>query len=61
MIGEGWSVIMGGGTAFADMKKPTVMVQVGAPGSSGIMEISDIVFSTRGPGLYPVLRRLDRI
>lgn len=51
MIGEGWSVIIGGGSAFSNMKNPTVMVQVGAPGSSGIMEISDIVFATRGPGL----------
>ena len=44
---------MGGGSAFSDMTSPTVMVQVGAPGSSGIMEISDIVFATRGPGRCP--------
>ncbi|KAI0341762.1 exo-beta-1,3-glucanase [Trametopsis cervina] len=49
MVGEGWSVILGGGPAFANVTKPTVMVQVGAPGSSGIMEITDIIFSTRGP------------
>lgn len=41
---------MGGGPAFSNMTSPTVMVQVGAPGSSGIMEITDIIFATRGPG-----------
>jgi glucan 1,3-beta-glucosidase len=50
MVGEAWSVIIGGGPAFSDVKNPTVMVQVGAPGSSGIMEITDIIFTTRGPG-----------
>lgn len=50
MVGEGWSVIMGGGSAFADINNPTVMVQAGAPGSSGILEITDIVFTTQGPG-----------
>ncbi|KIP08169.1 glycoside hydrolase family 55 protein [Phlebiopsis gigantea 11061_1 CR5-6] len=49
MVGEGWSVIMGGGSAFADISNPTVMVQAGAPGSSGILEITDIVFTTQGP------------
>ncbi|KAI0687135.1 exo-beta-1,3-glucanase [Cytidiella melzeri] len=49
MVGEGWSVIMGGGSAFSDAKKPTVMIQAGAPGSSGIMEITDIIFTTQGP------------
>lgn len=50
MVGEGWSVIMGGGSAFSNANTPTVMVQAGAPGSSGILEITDIVFSTKGPG-----------
>lgn len=50
MTGEGWAVIMGGGSAFQDMKNPKVMIQAGAPGSSGILEISDIVFATKGPG-----------
>ena len=52
MVGEGWSVIMGGGSAFADMSNPTVMVQAGAPGSSGILEITDIVFTTQAPGAF---------
>ena len=58
MTGEAWSVIMGGGSAFSDMNNPTVMVQAGAPGSSGILEITDIVFTTQGPGtLYSCFAR----
>ena len=40
---------MGGGPAFSRMDNPTVMVQAGAPGSSGILEISDVLFTTQGP------------
>lgn len=56
MVGEAWSVIMGGGSAFSNMNSPTVMVQAGAPGSSGILEITDIVFTTQGPGKCTVIR-----
>ncbi|KAJ7470265.1 exo-beta-1,3-glucanase [Mycena latifolia] len=49
MVGEVWSVIAGKGAAFQDMNNPQVVVQVGAPGSSGVMEITDIIFSTIGP------------
>ncbi|PCH38148.1 glycoside hydrolase family 55 protein [Wolfiporia cocos MD-104 SS10] len=49
MVGEAWSVIMGSGSAFADQSNPTVMVQVGESGSSGILEITDILFVTQGP------------
>lgn len=55
MVGEAWSVIMGGGSAFSDMSNPTVMVQAGAPGSSGILEITDIVFTTQGPGEFTLV------
>ena len=41
---------MGGGSAFQDQNNPTVMVRVGAAGDEGIVEISDIIFATRGPG-----------
>ena len=50
IVGEAWSVIMGSGNAFFDYNNPKVVVQVGAPGSSGILEITDMVFTTRGPG-----------
>ncbi|KAK7023972.1 pectate lyase superfamily protein-domain-containing protein [Favolaschia claudopus] len=49
VVGEGWSVIAGKGATFQDVNSPKVVVQVGAPGSSGLLEITDIMFSTIGP------------
>ncbi|KAH7884063.1 glycoside hydrolase family 55 protein [Phlebopus sp. FC_14] len=49
VTGEAWSVILGGGPKFEDEKNPRVMVQVGEPQSTGILEITDIIFSTVGP------------
>ncbi|KAH7869711.1 exo-beta-1,3-glucanase [Lentinula edodes] len=49
IVGEGWSVIAGSGAAFQDINNPKPVVQVGAANSQGIMEISDIIFSTVGP------------
>ncbi|KAJ6611580.1 exo-beta-1,3-glucanase [Mycena sp. CBHHK59/15] len=49
MVGEAWSVIAGKGSTFQDMNNPRPVVQVGAPGSSGLVEITDIIFSTIGP------------
>ncbi|KZO98353.1 glycoside hydrolase family 55 protein [Calocera viscosa TUFC12733] len=49
VVGEVWSVIMGGGATFSDEANPVPVVQVGTVGSSGVLEITDIVFSTRGP------------
>ncbi|KAF7311538.1 hypothetical protein MKEN_01056200 [Mycena kentingensis (nom. inval.)] len=49
MVGEAWSVIAGKGSRFQNINAPVPVVQIGAPGSSGIMEISDILFSTIGP------------
>lgn len=50
MVGEAWSQIMVSGSKYQDMHKPHVGVQVGRPGSVGLVEITDIVFTTRGPG-----------
>ncbi|KAJ7461038.1 exo-beta-1,3-glucanase [Mycena galericulata] len=49
LVGEGWSVIAGKGAAFQNVNSPQVVVQVGAPGSSGVLEITDIIFATVGP------------
>ncbi|EIW85435.1 glycoside hydrolase family 55 protein [Coniophora puteana RWD-64-598 SS2] len=49
VVGEAWSVIMGSGSEFDDETNPRVVVQVGAEGSFGYAEISDIVFTTQGP------------
>lgn len=42
---------MGGGANFEDQKNPRVMVQAGAPWTNGVLEITDIIFSTVGPGM----------
>ncbi|CAK5279356.1 unnamed protein product [Mycena citricolor] len=49
IVGEAWSIISGSGPAFQDQNNPTVMVRAGEPGSVGVMEITDIVFTTAGP------------
>ncbi|KZT11301.1 glycoside hydrolase family 55 protein [Laetiporus sulphureus 93-53] len=56
MVGEAWSVIMGSGSAFEDQSNPTVMVQVGDTGSTGTLEITNMMFSTQGstPGAIVV-------
>ncbi|KAH9945977.1 exo-beta-1,3-glucanase [Epithele typhae] len=48
LVGEGWSVIMGGGAKFQDMNDPQPIIQVGKEFELGDVEITDIVFSTRG-------------
>lgn len=49
MVGEVWPVLMGGGSLFQDASAPQPVVRIGNPGDSGVMEISDMIFSTRGP------------
>ncbi|KAJ7470268.1 glycoside hydrolase family 55 protein [Mycena latifolia] len=49
IVGEAWSVISGDGSAFQDQNNPQVVVRVGEPGSQGIVEITDMIFSTVGP------------
>ncbi|KAF8634678.1 hypothetical protein AX15_000779 [Amanita polypyramis BW_CC] len=49
IVGEAWSVIAGRGPYFQDINNPQPIVRVGAPNSQGIIEITDIVFTTIGP------------
>ncbi|KAJ7093249.1 exo-beta-1,3-glucanase [Mycena epipterygia] len=49
IVGEAWSVISGAGPAFQDQNNPQVIVRVGEPGSRGVVEITDMMFSTVGP------------
>ena len=49
MVGEAWSVIAGKGSKFADQNNPRVVFQVGKSGEVGVVEITDIIFSTVGP------------
>ena len=53
VVGEVWSVIAGSGGAFTDYNNPKVVVRVGDPGSSGRTEITDMIFTTHGPGEPP--------
>lgn len=43
---------MGSGPAFQNVSKPEVVVRVGNAGDEGVVEITDIVFTTRGPGQF---------
>jgi len=49
VVGEAWSTIMGTGSYFENYNDPQVVVRVGESGSEGVAEITDIIFSTRGP------------
>lgn len=49
MVGEAWPVLMGAGPSFQNPSSPRPVVQVGKKGDTGVLEISDMVFSTRGP------------
>jgi len=49
MVGEAWSQIIITGPKYQDIHKPHVGVRVGTPGSVGIVEITDVLFTTRGP------------
>ena len=49
IVGEAWSQIIGGGPKFADEQNPHVVVRVGNEWDQGITEISDMLFTTRGP------------
>uniref|UniRef100_V5EV57 Rhamnogalacturonase A/B/Epimerase-like pectate lyase domain-containing protein n=1 Tax=Kalmanozyma brasiliensis (strain GHG001) TaxID=1365824 RepID=V5EV57_KALBG len=49
IVGQVWPVLMGGGALYQNASDPQPVVRIGQRGDSGVMEISDIIFSTRGP------------
>jgi glucan 1,3-beta-glucosidase len=49
IVGEIWSLLVATGKTFSDPKTPTPVFQVGQTGDQGGVEISDIVFETKGP------------
>ncbi|KAL8815772.1 MAG: hypothetical protein Q9223_005124 [Gallowayella weberi] len=55
ITGEIWPLIMASGAAFSDQSKPTPVFQVGQPGDKGQVEISDLIFSTKGPAPGAIL------
>ncbi|KAB5566246.1 exo-1,3-beta-D-glucanase [Coniochaeta sp. 2T2.1] len=46
--GSSWSQIMGTGSYFSNVKAPKVMVEVGSPGDSGVLEIVEMLFTVKG-------------
>jgi glucan 1,3-beta-glucosidase len=56
IIGETWSVLMADGAAFQNQNSPVPMLRVGNPGDSGVVEITDIMFGSKGaqPGVILV-------
>ena len=51
-------MLAGSGPAFQDQDNPQVVFKVGQEGSQGIIEITDVVFSTVGPGNIDVFYQL---
>lgn len=49
ITGELLSIIMATGSVFQDELHPRPVWRIGNPGESGTVEISDIVFETKGP------------
>ncbi|EXU95088.1 pectate lyase superfamily protein [Metarhizium robertsii] len=48
IVGSSWSQIRGTGPYFSKESDPRVMVQVGNDGDSGVIEISDMMFTVKG-------------
>ena len=48
ITGEIWPLIMASGTAFSSQTSPAPVFQVGQPGSTGAVEMSDLMFETKG-------------
>jgi len=55
LTGEVWSTLSAQGGNFGDANNPRVMLRVGKPGSVGVAELSDLLFSTRGPAPGAIL------
>ena len=51
-------MLAGSGPAFQDQDNPQVVFKVGEEGSQGIIEITDVLFSTVGPGNFEIFYQL---
>lgn len=56
LVGQAQPTLLGTGSAFQDAQTPRPVIRVGHPGERGSVEISDVIFSTRGhcPGAIVV-------
>ena len=55
ITGEIWPLIMADGPSFSDMSNPKPVFQVGQAGDSGAVEMSDLIFETKGPAPGAIL------
>jgi len=55
ITGEIWPLLMATGEAFSDEKNPIPMLQIGEPGDTGSVEISDLILETKGPAPGAIL------
>ena len=45
---------MASGKAFEDQDNPTVVLKIGEENSEGLVEITDMLFTTRGPSKFMI-------
>ena len=55
ITGEIWPLIMADGASFNDSSSPQPVFQVGNPGDTGAVEMSDLIFETLGPAPGAIL------
>ncbi|RDW90033.1 exo-beta-1,3-glucanase Exg0 [Aspergillus mulundensis] len=55
IVGEVWPVLMAHGDKFSDDQNPIPLLQVGQPGETGSVEISDLTILTKGPAPGAIL------
>ncbi|KAI5283843.1 hypothetical protein KEM54_001796, partial [Ascosphaera aggregata] len=55
VTGEIWPVLLANGEKFSDQKNPRPLLQVGQPGDTGNVELTDLVVGTKGPAPGAVL------
>ncbi|KAL4973396.1 pectate lyase superfamily protein-domain-containing protein [Aspergillus desertorum] len=55
IVGEVWPVLMAYGDKFSDEQNPIPLLQVGQPGETGSVEISDLTILTKGPAPGAIL------
>jgi len=48
VVGEVWPQLMASGSYFASSSNPVPMIRVGNPGDSGVVEMSDLLFTNNG-------------
>jgi hypothetical protein len=55
MTGEIWPLIMASGSFFSDMTNPQPVFSIGSAGDTGAVEMSDMIFETKGPAPGAIL------